>query len=160
MGLPIIAGIGSQKGKAGNLTFPITTISGTATNSLSAFNLTAPWSIGENELYQEDTNGDALLYNLSITFDNTALVSNATLFENADFYDFNISISSRENTQIGRPYGGVASRDSPPAPQLITVLTTGLPKTLFLQAGGTFTVNIPFSPSGSADNGLWRVKRN
>ena len=152
MGLPIIAGIGSQKGKAGNLTFPITTIRGTATNGLSAFNLTAPWRIGENELYQTDREGELLLYNLSITFDNTALVSNATLFENDDFYTFNISISSRRNTEINRPYGGVASRESPPAPQLIAVLTTGLPKPLFLQAGGTFTVEIPFAPSGSADN--------
>ena len=152
MGLPIIAGIGSQKGKAGNLTYPITTITGTATNNSSSFNLTAPWRIGENELYATDTDGEPLTYNLSITFDNTALVSNATLFENADFYAFNIAICSRANTQINRPYGGVASREFSPAPQLIAVLTTGLPKTLFLQAGGTFTVNIPFAPSGSADN--------
>ena len=152
MGLPIIAGIGSQKSKAGNLKFPITTITGTATNNLSSFTLTAPWRIGENELYETDTNSEPLQYNLSITFDNTTLVSNATLFENADFYAFNISISSRANTELGRPYGGVARRNRTPQPQLIAVLTTGLPKTLFLQAGGTFTVNIPFAPSGSADN--------
>ena len=61
---------------------------------------------------------------------------------------FTLSISQYPQEQIPKlaDHMGVwLQRERPPAPQLIAVLTTGLPKTLFLQAGGTFTVNILFT---------------
>ena len=159
MGVPIVAGIGSQKSKYGNLSFPITVIAGASFNAYNTFNLTpTKFDVGPNILYQTEAGGGGQpnLYNLTLTFDNTQLLANATLFENATLYPFNISISSALTpTEVGEDdviFGGVYDRnnDSTEA-QLIATLTSGLNKSVFLDGGGTFSVSVPFGEGSAGD---------
>ena len=160
MGVPIVAGIGSQKSKYGNLSFPISAISGTSFNAYNTFNLNPPnFSVGANILYETqegEGRSQRNLYNLTLTFENTELLAQATLFENASSYPFNISISSGE-TPTTPPaktrFGGILdpSSGNEPEAQLLAVLTTGLNKSVFLDSVGSFSVSIPFGGVSAGD---------
>jgi hypothetical protein len=159
MSVPIVAGIGSQKSKYGNLSFPISAISGTSFNAYNTFNLNPPnFSVGADTLYETQSGGGGQpnLYNLTLTFDNTQLLANATLFENASLYPFNISISSGE-TPTTPPdkarFGGLLDPNvgGEPEAQLLAVLTTGLNKSVFLDLAGSFSVSIPFGEGSAGD---------